>query len=32
MKTFLAEVLQLMRERIKPGVTSLELDRLAEEK
>ncbi len=27
-----AEVLQLMRERIKPGVTTLELDRLAEEK
>lgn len=25
-----AEVLQLMRERIKPGVTTLELDRLAE--
>lgn len=27
-----AEVLQLMRERIKPGVTTLELDRLAEER
>jgi len=27
-----AEVLQLMRERIKPGTTTLELDRLAEEK
>lgn len=25
-----AEVLQLMRERVKPGVTTLELDRLAE--
>jgi methionyl aminopeptidase len=27
-----AEVLQLMRDRIKPGVTTLELDRLAEER
>lgn len=27
-----AEILQLLRERIKPGVTTLELDRLAEER